>query len=317
MIVVTGGAGFIGSNLVRALNARGKEDILVVDDLTDGEKFRNLSDCRIMDYWDIGELDVFLRSDRDFPLEVEAVFHQGACTDTTNTDGRFMMENNFRYSKQLLHYCLDRLIPCIYASSASVYGVSRRFEEEAGIEAPLNVYGYSKFLFDEYARRQRRGAKSQVVGLRYFNVYGRGEQHKRAMASVVFQFNRQLLIGGEVKLFRGSGGFGDGGQRRDFVHVDDVVAVNLWCLDHPEVTGIFNVGTGRSRSFNEVARILIDWHGRGEIAYIDFPEHLQGNYQSFTEADIRALRQAGYTESFLDLEEGARRYLGWLNQDAA
>ena len=313
MIIVTGGAGFIGSNLIKGLNTKGREDILIVDDLTDGTKFRNLVDLKIMDYWDLDEFVAFIREEQTFAEKIEAVFHQGACSTTTEWDGQYMMENNYTYSKQLLHYCLAREIPYIYASSAAVYGTNLNFEEDADNEAPVNVYGYSKYLFDEYVRRVAGDVNSQVVGLRYFNVYGPREQHKGGMASTAFHFNNQLLEDGVVKLFKGSGGYTDGEQRRDFIYIDDAVAVNLWCFDHPDRSGIFNVGAGSSRSFNDMAQAIIDWHGRGEIEYIEFPQVLEDSYQSFTEANIDALREAGYADEFLTLEKGVQDYLDWLN----
>lgn len=313
MIIVTGGAGFIGSNLVRGLNAMGKEDILVVDDLTDGRKFRNIVDCRILDYWHMEQFETVVSTEGSLPQPVEAVFHQGACSVTTEWDGRYMMRNNYDYSKKLLHYCINQGIPFIYASSGAVYGINENFRETHENEAPVNVYGYSKYLFDNYVRRHLQETKSLIAGLRYFNVYGRGEVHKQTMASVVFHFNRQLLATGRVKLFKGSGRFGDGEQRRDFVHVDDIVAVNLWFMRGQPASGIYNVGTGKSSSFNDVARAVINWHGRGEIEYIDFPDSLRNSYQSFTEADIGALRAAGYREEFISLEIGVKKYLDWLN----
>ena len=313
MIIVTGGAGFVGSNLVRGLNRAGHEDILVVDDLTDGRKYNNLVACSINDYWDIEQLRQFIEKNQPFSTEVKALFHQGACTVTTEWDGRYMMQNNYEYSKLLLHYCLLQRIPFIYASSGSVYGVRRKFQEIPENEAPVNVYGYSKYLFDVYVRRVLKDVKSQVAGLRYFNVYGPGEQHKKSMASVVYHFNEQILSSGCIKLFRGSDGFKDGEQRRDFIHVDDVVAVNLWFMEHRGRSGIFNVGTGKSRSFNEVARLVIKWHGRGELQYIEFPATLRDNYQSFTEAEISSLRKAGNKQEFISLETGVSQYLGCLN----
>jgi len=313
MIVVTGGAGFIGSNIVKALNDRGEDDILVVDDLTDGTKFRNLVDCRIADYMDKDDfLECILL---DEPLGgISAVFHEGACSSTTEWDGRFMMKNNYEYSKHLLHYCLDKSIPYLYASSAAVYGGGRVFREAPECEAPLNVYGYSKYLFDQYVRRILPGAGSQVAGFRYFNVYGPREQHKGSMASVAFHHSTQIKETGKVKLFQGCDGYADGEQRRDFIHVDDAVKVNLWFLDNPQVSGIFNVGTGRSQPFNDVGNAVIGYHGKGEIDYIPFPEHLQGRYQSFTEADIGALRSAGYEAEFMSVEEGVKAYMQWLNE---
>ncbi|NOY74142.1 MAG: ADP-glyceromanno-heptose 6-epimerase [Gammaproteobacteria bacterium] len=314
MIIVTGGAGFIGSNLVKALNERGCRDVVVVDDLSDGIKFRNIADCEIMDYLDKDQFIKKIQSNKNFPDRIEAVFHQGACSATTEWDGRYMMDVNYDYSKTVLHYCLEKKIPYLYASSASVYGAGPVFKEHPDNEAPLNVYGYSKYLFDHYVRRLLPNVTSQVVGLRYFNVYGPREQHKGNMASVAFHLNNQLLSHGEVKLFAGCDGYGDGEQRRDFIYVSDVIDVNLWFMDHAAKSGIYNLGTGRSQPFNDVANAVIHHHGRGQLQYIPFPDHLKGSYQSFTEADISALRTAGYNQAFKSVEEGVTCYLEWLNK---
>ena len=315
MIIVTGGAGFVGSNLVMALNQRGHSDIIVVDDLKDGTKFKNLVDAEIADYKD---KDLFLQQlltpNHSFG-PVEAVFHNGACSDTTEWNGQYMMSVNYEYSKVLLDYCQTRGIPFIYASSAAVYGGGKVFKEERGHEAPLNVYGYSKFLFDQYLRRRiKTGLKSQVVGFRYFNVYGPREQHKGKMASTAFHFNNQILETGKCRLFEGSDGYGKGEQRRDFIHVDDVCAVNLWFWEHPKVSGIFNLGTGRAQPFNDVAKAVIKYHGKGKIEYIPFPDVLKGRYQSFTEADLTALRATGCDHKFMTVEEGVAKYMAWLNK---
>lgn len=311
MIIVTGGAGFIGSNIVQGLNAKGLDDILVVDDLSDGTKFKNIVDARISDYMDKDDfLDSILGGDFD-DVAIEAVFHQGACSSTTEWDGQFMMENNYEYSKTLLHFCQAKRVPFIYASSASVYGSGSVFKEDIANEAPLNVYGYSKFLFDQYVRAQT--LSSQVVGLRYFNVYGPREQHKGSMASVAFHLNNQLLENGEIKLFAGCDGYGDGEQLRDFVYVGDVVDVNLWFLDNPAVSGIYNCGTGKSQPFNDVAKAVLDYHQKGSLSYIPFPDHLVGHYQSFTEADLTDLRSAGCQLTFKTVDEGVKCYMEWLN----
>lgn len=323
MIVVTGGCGFIGANLVHALNARGVDDVLVVDNLQAGQKFRNIVDCRIADYLDKRVFLEQIKTGR-FDGKLAAVFHQGACSDTMEYNGVYMMENNYEYSKALLHFCQAQAIPYIYASSASVYGGGSVFQESPEHEAPLNVYGYSKFLFDQYVRRRPPAQGAQVVGLRYFNVYGDREGHKGRMASVAFHFFNQYREHGRVRLFEGSGGYADGEQRRDFISVEDVVKVNLYFLDHPGVSGIFNVGTGRSQTFNEVAVAAVNRcrreQGRGAltlaemqaqklIEYVPFPDGLKDKYQSFTEADIAALRASGYREPFFAVEEGVSRYI--------
>ncbi len=313
MHIVTGGAGFVGSNLVRHLLAAGVDEVLVVDDLSDGHKFANVADLAIADYLD--KDDFLERLERDDGLldGIDAVLHQGACSTTTEWDGRYMMRNNYDYSKRVLHRCLERGVPFIYASSAAVYGASAAFSEAPENERPLNVYGYSKLLFDQYVRRLDLAAGQQVVGLRYFNVYGPREQHKGSMASVAWHFDRQLREAGEVRLFEGSGGYGDGEQRRDFVYVDDVCKVNTWFLEHRDRAGVFNVGTGRAQTFNEVAQAVIDWHGRGRIRYIPFPDHLVGAYQSFTEADLGQLRAAGCEVPFRGVADGVRAYLDALS----
>ena len=322
-LVVTGAAGFIGANLVRALNDRGHSRIIAVDDLSDGDKIANLVDCDIADYLDKDEFLARLH-DGDFDDEIGAILHQGACSDTMEGDGRFMMRNNYRYSVALLDHCQDNDIPLLYASSASVYGAGNVFREDREHEAPLNVYGYSKFLFDQYVRRVLGDRTSQVVGFRYFNVYGPREKHKGRMASVARHFFDQYRSEGRVKLFEGSGGYGNGEQRRDFVHVDDVVAANLWFLDRPNASGIFNLGTGRAQSFNDMAAAVVnaiesrsgsarrsveDLVAAGAIRYVPMPAALVGKYQSFTEADLTALRKAGYAAPFAAVEEGAARYV--------
>ncbi len=316
MHIVTGGAGFIGSNLAHALCERGHDDVIVVDDLSDGHKFVNISDLPIADYLDKDEFLSRLDDDAGFAGEIRAILHQGACSATTEWDGRYMMQNNYGYSQRLLHHCLDRKIPYIYASSAAVYGPSQAFSEDPSNENPLNVYGYSKLQFDRYVRRVAARPSSQVVGLRYFNVYGPREQHKGSMASVAWHFNNQVRDEGEARLFEGSGGYGDGEQLRDFVYVADVCDVNLWFLDHPDVSGIYNTGTGRAQSFNDVAHAVIDWHGRGEIRYIPFPDHLKGAYQSYTQADLTRLRASGCDVEFRPVELGVKAYLDQLAASA-
>ena len=311
MIVVTGGAGFIGSNLVHELNETGQSDILVVDNLTAAEKFRNLVRARITDYQDKEDFAKALRGSSAWLDQIEVVLHQGACSSTMESDGRYMLRNNYQYSKDLLEFCLERKIPFIYASSAAVYGAGSPFREEPGTENPLNVYGYSKALFDSLVLRLLPSVASQVVGLRYFNVYGPREAHKGAMASIVLQLDDQLSRGDKVQLFGPTRGYEAGEQRRDFIFVKDVVRVALWFWSNPDKSGIFNCGTGSSRTFNEVASQVIRTRGHGEIEYIPFPDSLRGHYQSYTEADLTQLRECGYSPEFVPLEEGIREYLLW------
>ncbi len=319
--VVTGAAGFIGSNLVRALNGRGETRILAVDDLADGDKFRNLVDCEIAEYLDKDEFVARL-TDGEFDDEIAAVLHQGALTDTLATDGRAMLADNYRYSVRLLEHCQDNDVPFLYASSAAVYGAGPKFREERACEAPLNVYGYSKFLFDQYVRRILPERTAQIAGFRYFNVYGPREAHKGRMASVVWHFFNQYRAEGKVRLFEGSGAYAAGEQRRDFVSVEDVVKVNLDFLDHHERSGIWNLGTGKAATFNALAAATInacrvadgqaelpfaELHRSGAIEYITFPPDLAGKYQSFTEADISRLRASGYSAPMLGIDEGVAR----------
>jgi len=323
MIIVTGGAGFIGSNLVHGLNQRGLDNILVVDDLSDGDKIRNIESCDIEDYMDKDEFLERIAQGMEFGGPT-ALYHQGACSDTMETDGRYIMETNYDYSKSLFHYCGEHSIPFIYASSASVYGGGEVFKEESKYEQALNAYAYSKLLFDRYVRKNRSASEAQVVGLRYFNVYGQGEAHKGRMASVAYHFFNQYHEQGFVKLFAGSDGYADGEQLRDFVWVDDVVDVNLHFLEHPEDGGVFNVGTGRAQSFNDVATAVLNtieganktteqWVADKKIQYIDFPEALVGKYQSYTKADLTNLTMSGdYNKNFATVEEGVKNYVEQL-----
>ncbi|MCM2342483.1 ADP-glyceromanno-heptose 6-epimerase [Rhodoferax sp.] len=334
-IVVTGAAGFIGSNLIRGLNDRGLSDIIAVDDLTQGDKFRNLADLQIADYVDA---DVFYNAfEADAYGKVEAIFHEGACSDTMESNGKYMMQNNYATSVQLYQSCQKRGARLLYASSAATYGGSDTFREAPAFEHPLNVYGYSKLLFDQRMRREcgpafenaLAGLTRQVAGFRYFNVYGPHEQHKGRMASVAFHQFNQFKAEGKVKLFGDYGGYAAGAQMRDFVFIDDVVAVNLWFFDHPEISGIFNLGTGRSQPFNDVASSVVNalrqsngqapltleaLVSEGLLEYIPFPDALRGKYQCYTQADLSALRATGCDHDFADVQTGVARYVQWLAQ---
>jgi ADP-L-glycero-D-manno-heptose 6-epimerase len=313
MIIVTGGAGFIGSNIVDALNAKGISEILVVD--RKGDNFRNLADARISDFMQPDEFTGAIERDA-LPARIDAIFHQGACVDTTCDDSAYMMENNFTFSKAVLHFAVARKIPLVYASSAAVYGASKAFETTSENERPLNLYGRSKLAFDNHVRGIVASSESTVAGLRYFNVYGPRETHKGKMASMVYQLYRQLRATGRARLFTGTDGYADGEQRRDFVFVGDVVRVNLAIAEGPMRKGIFNVGTGQSRSFNDVAKTLIGQIGAGAIEYVPFPASLTGRYQSFTQAELWALRDAGYGESFSSLEDGIAKSVAAWSQES-
>jgi ADP-L-glycero-D-manno-heptose 6-epimerase len=324
-IVVTGAAGFIGSNIVKGLNARGISDIIAVDDLTEGDKFRNLADLQISDYVDAD--DFYDRFSNGGYGKVEAIFHEGACSDTMESDGAYMMRNNFSLSCQLFDACQTQDTRLLYASSAAVYGGSDTFKELPEYEKPLNVYGYSKLLFDQWVRRQTAmftTQKTQVAGFRYFNVYGPREQHKGRMASVAFHQFNQIKADGAVKLFGSYDGYAAGEQKRDFVYVDDVVAVNLWFLDHADQSGVFNLGTGRAQPFNDVALAVVQGMTgqpaslaqiveNEAIVYVGFPDALKGKYQSYTQADLTALRGAGCDHVFADVQQGVADYLKRLS----
>jgi ADP-L-glycero-D-manno-heptose 6-epimerase len=318
VIIVTGGAGFIGSNLIHQLNQAGERDILLVDNFSpapnlSGPKFLNLAGAEYADYMDKREFRVALKAGRFENAKIRAILHQGACSNTLEDDGHYMMDNNFTYSKELLHFALNRGIPLVYASTAAIYGASTDFTERAVNERPLNVYGYSKLVFDNYVRRLLPTFKSTVVGLRYFNVYGPREQHKGRMASVIHHFTRQLKDTGTIRMFEGSGGYENGEQRRDFVFVKDLARINMFfgglLPDSPRksVHAVVNAGTGEARTFKAVAEALMQVHGQGKIEYIPFPGDLKDRYQHYTQADITGLRAAGYKTPFTALEDGVKQ----------
>ena len=315
MIIVTGGAGFVGSNMVKGLNEKGYDNILVVDNMGSGDKYKNLLALNIKDYVNKNDYIIDVKAGKYDNEDIKAIFHIGACSDTMEYNANYMMANNYEYSRELLHFSLKRRIPFMYASSASVYGCGQGgFREEEACEGALNVYAFSKLQFDRYVRRVLPEAKSQVAGLRYFNVYGPQENHKGKMASIVYQLYRQLKETGVVKLFKGIDGYADGEQRRDFIYVKDIVAVNLFLLEHPEVSGVYNCGTGKARSFNDVANALLKAYGQGRLEYIDFPETLRGKYQSFTQADPGKLTVAGYDRPFTSLEAAVSEYFHYLDE---
>lgn len=315
MIIVTGGAGFIGSNLVRGLNELGRNDIVIVDNLGHSEKFKNLIGLRYLDY--IHKNDFLEKLELNyFSDDIQVIFHEGACSDTMEYDCNYMMSNNYEYSKKLLHFALGRTIPFLYASSAATYGSGERgFIEGDFCEGALNIYAFSKLAFDRYVRQIMPQVESQIVGLKYFNVFGPQEHHKGKMASIVYQLYNQLKQSNKVKLFKGIDDYQDGEQKRDFVYVKDLVKVNLTFWQEMLQSGIYNCGTGQARSFNDVAKSLIHLHGIGEIEYIDFPDILRGKYQNFTEADLTSLRTAGYNASFYSLEEAITDYVNILQRD--
>lgn len=321
MYIVTGGAGFIGSNLVHELNLHGISDILIVDNLADPRKLTNLHGARFVDYMDKREFRRAIAAKRLGIPHVEAVFHQGACSNTLVDDGVYVMDNNFTCSREVLEYAIEQSAPLVYASTAAVYGLSGpgHFTPTLENERPLNVYGFSKLVFDHYVRQriEQRSLPITVVGLRYFNVYGPREAHKDRMASVIHHFSKEIVATGRVRMFKGSGGYGDGEQRRDFVFVRDLVRLNLffaqvgpWAPGPGNRAktrhGVVNAATGHARTFNEVSRALMQVHGDAVIEYIPFPDDLKARYQHFTEADLTGLRELGCDLSFTSLEDGVR-----------
>ena len=314
-IVVTGGAGFIGSNLVAALNERGENTILIVDDLAKDEKWKNLIG---LDYDDFVDKDDFrIAIHHDTLTGVKAVFHLGACSSTTEKDARFLADNNYRYTRDLCAWCLEKDIPFIYASSAATYGdgsLGYSDEDESTVKLkPLNMYGYSKQMFDLWA--MRHGLFDRIAGLKYFNVYGPREDHKGDMRSVINKAYHQIRETGEVKLFKSyKPEYKDGEQLRDFVYVKDAVAVTLFLHDQADVSGLFNCGTGKARTWNDLVKATFKAMGmEPKIAYIDMPESLHAKYQYRTEADMAKLRDAGYEDEFTSLEHGVADYVkNWL-----
>lgn len=317
MIIVTGGAGFLGSAMVWGLNEAGCDDILVVDNLGHGEKWKNLVNRRFADYLHKDAFAAAIAGDGD-PFQVTAIVHLGACSSTTETDAEYLMRNNLAYSKAVTRYALRTGARLVVASSAATYGDgSRGFDDDVtaldGLR-PLNMYGYSKHLFDLWARRQ--GLLPKLASLKFFNVYGPNEYHKGDMRSVACKAHKQIRETGRLRLFKSHvAEYPDGGQMRDFLYVKDAVAVMGWLLEHPEVGGLFNVGSGRARTWNDLARSVFAAMGRPEaIDYVPMPETLRAKYQNFTEARVDRLRTAGYGRPFASLEDGVADYVGaYLN----
>jgi ADP-L-glycero-D-manno-heptose 6-epimerase len=319
MLIVTGGAGFIGSNLVHELNAHGIADILVVDNFANVKKVQNLHGARYVDYMDKREFRRAIGENALGSGKIEAILHQGACSNTLEDDGVYMMDNNFQYTKEVLAFAIRFGAPLVYASTAAVYGLSGpgHFTPTIENERPLNIYGFSKLAFDHYFRHQLELDRVPItaVGLRYFNVYGPREQHKGRMASVIHHFTKQMKETGRVRLFAGTGGFGEGEQRRDFVYVRDLARMNMFFAQigpyapkageaQKPYRGVVNAGSGVSRTFNDVAKALMAVHGEVPIEYIPFPADLEGRYQHFTEADLTGLRQLGCDLQSTGLEDG-------------
>ena len=313
MIVVTGGAGFIGSNIVRALNESGYDDILIVDNLGKDEKYKNLIGLKFSDYIHCDDFLEYVINANFNESDIEVIFHEGACSDTMEYNVNYMIKTNYEYSKALLNFCVESDIEFIYASSASTYGGGENgFSENEKCENALNPYAFSKLLFDNYVRKNLAEIESKVIGLRYFNVFGPQEFHKGRMASIAYQMYNQIKTTGVIKLFKGTDGYEDGEQQRDFIYVKDVAKVNLWCWQNGIYNGVYNCGTGKATTFNALAQAVISAMGKGEIKYIDFPETLKGKYQSFTQADTRKILRAGYDGGFTEINDAVKEYCEFL-----
>lgn len=310
MIIVTGGAGFIGSCVVRSLNEAGRSDIVIVDNISETDKWMNMRNKKYIKYVHKSR---FLEELPTYE-NVEAIVHMGAQSSTTERDFDYLWENNFEYTKALWNYCAEKHISFIYASSAATYGDgSLGFNDRMDIDKllPLNGYGYSKQLFDMWVKHQAKSFPAQYCGLKFFNVYGPNEYFKGSMASMVFHGFNQIKETGKVKLFKSCNpNYADGGQLRDFVYVKDICKVIMWLLVNKHVSGLFNVGTGRAQSFADLAEAT--FHAldlEPNIEYIDMPEKLRGKYQYYTKAEMSKLYDAGYPYHFADVENGVRDYV--------
>jgi ADP-L-glycero-D-manno-heptose 6-epimerase len=306
MIIVTGGAGLIGSAIVKALNKQGNNNIIIVDNLNHAHKKNNLSLLQYNKYYD---KHIFLK---ELPAlqNITAILHQGACSSTTETNETYLQQNNVDYSITLLNYCIEKSIPFIYASSASVYGNGEKgFDDASNDYYPINGYANSKLAIDKYVTSVllQQKISNKVIGLRYFNVYGNGEAHKQHMSSVVFKFYEAYNSNKPIQLFEGSNKI-----LRDFISVEDIVAVNLFCLQQKVVSGVYNVGTGKAASFLTLAQCFQTQYQSAVLEEIPFPEHLKNKYQYFTEAKMEKLISQGYSNKFLDIKEGVQLYLQQL-----
>ena len=315
MYIVTGGAGFIGSALIAKLNAEGIENILVVDEVGASEKWRNLRNKFFLDYL---HKDAFIKIIRQGQIPaawgaLEGIVHMGACSATTEDDFDFLAENNFHYSQELAQFCLQTCVRFIYASSAATYGdgSSGYSDDPSAVRKlrPLNRYGYSKQLFDQWALRQ--GLLERIVGLKFFNVFGPNEYHKGSMISVVNQAYHQIRETGVCQLFKSyRPEFKDGEQKRDFIYVKDCCEVMWWLLNTPKVNGLFNLGTGTARSWNDLAwSVFVGLNRPSNIEYVEMPEKLRSQYQYFTQADMRRLKATGCPVEFTQLESAVRDYI--------
>lgn len=308
MIIVTGGAGFIGRNLIAGLNKIHQTDIVVVDNLKNGKKYENLVGLHISDYIDKSDFIKHLYTNTSYIKNIETVFHEGACSDTTEWNGKYLMHNNYQYSKELVTYCVQYSIPFIYASSAAVYGKNTDIFHKTNnkYEKPINIYGYSKFLFDQYIYKIMQQSTSQICGLRYFNVYGPYETHKKNMASIIFNIYNQITQKKNPTLFIGSKHF-----KRDFIYIDDIININLWIWLN-NISGIFDCGTGIATSFESIANIILNFFNNKNIQHIPMPSDLQKHYQTFTKANSLQLQKIGYPHKFTEINDGIHKYLNWL-----
>ena len=318
MILLTGAAGFIGKNLLKELINKNFKDIILVEDLNNKKKINILKSYQYSNLFDYREIIKILNS-KDF--NIDTIFHLGANSNTTCKNNKLMNEQNFNFTKHLFNHFHYKKCKFIYASSASVYGTNKNFLEVSANENPINFYSKSKLNIDNYIRNKTNNFinnKCNLYALRYFNVYGPGEEFKGRMASVVFQFYHQVLKEKEIRLFKGTDGYKDGEQLRDFIYIDDIIKVNIWFSENLPKSGIYNIGTGKAETFNKIAILIKEWFKNKsincKIKYIDFPSDLIKSYQNYTCANITNLRKIDYNEKFISLGTGINRYLSFLHK---